>query len=283
MNAQDTGDMENIIVALYTQGNYRFNSSFREELRRNLGLLRALLVRDLKAKYRRSQLGFLWNFFQPFLQMVVYIILRMIVSLPTDGNPIILFILSGIIPWTYFVQVSSGSPSQIMANVGIFRKVNVPRELFLINGALVNMVEALIGFLVLAILMIVYRVPVNLNILWLIVLGFLLVTLALGLGLLLTAIGIYRADILVMINPIFQAWFFATPIFYPLSSVPEKYLALYSLNPMVGIITGFRNVIKSGQAPDLGVLGISLVGLILIWVVAWPLFRRVSPYFADVL
>lgn len=270
-------------MTIYTQGSYRRNISFREEWQRNWGLLRALLARDLKGKYRRSQLGFLWNFFQPLLQLVVYIILRMLFNLSTDGGPFILFILSGIVPWTYFLQVASGSPSQIMANVGIFRKVNVPRELFLINGALVSVVETSIGFMILAVLMFVYRVPVNWNILWLPVLGFLLLLMALGLGMLLTAIGVYKADVLVFINPIFQVWFFATPVFYSLSLIPKNYLLLYNLNPMVGIITGFRNIIGFGQAPDLGALAISLLGIVLIWFVAWPLFRRVSPYFADVL
>lgn len=270
-------------MTVYTKGNYQRHIPFQEELRRNWGLLRALLARDLKGKYRRSQLGFLWNFLQPALQMGVYIILRMLFNLSTDGSPFIIFILSGIIPWSYFLQVASSSPAQIMSNVGIFRKVNVPRELFLINGALVTIVETSIGFLILAILMVIYRVPVNWNLLWLPVLGLFLVVISLGLGMLLSAIGVYKADILVFINPLLQVWFFATPIFYPLSLIPEKYLILYKLNPMVGIITGFRNVIGSGQPPDLIALGLSLVGIVVIWIVAWPLFRRVSPYFADVL
>jgi ABC-type polysaccharide/polyol phosphate export permease len=270
-------------MTVYTKGNYHRDITFQEELRRNWGLLRALLARDLKGKYRRSQLGFLWNFLQPLLQMAVYIILRLLFNLSTDGSPFIIFILAGIIPWSYFLQIASGSPAQIMTNVGIFRKVNVPRELFLINGALVGLVETAIGFLILAFLMVIYRIPVNLNILWLPVLGLLLVAISLGLGMLLTAIGVYKADILVFINPILQAWFFATPIFYPISIVPEKYLIWYKLNPMVGIITGFRDIITTGRAPDFIALGFSLVGIIAIWIVAWPLFRRVSPYFADVL
>jgi lipopolysaccharide transport system permease protein len=215
--------------------------------------------------------------------MVVYIILRLLFNIPTDGIPFIIFVLSTMIPWNYFVQVVSASPAQILSNVSIFRKVNVPHELFLINGALTNMVETLIGFVLLAILMVIYRVPLTWNIVWLPILGLLLLAIGLGLGMWLTATGVYKADILVLINPILQVWFFATPVFYPLSLIPEKYLFLYKLNPMVGIITGFRNVITLGQAPDLPALGISLIGTIVIWAAAWPLFRRVSPYFADVL
>ena len=270
-------------MTIFTEGNYQRNISFREELRRNLGLLRALVARDLKGKYRRSKLGFLWNFLQPLLQMVIYVILRLLFNMSTDGSPFIIFILSGIIPWSYFVQVSSGSPSQLIGNVGIFRKVNVPRELFLVNGALVSMVETSIGFLLLGLLMIVYKVPVNWSIFWLPVLGLLLAAMALGLGMLLTAIGVYQADVLVFINPVMQVWFFLTPVFYPVSMIPEKFLALYNLNPMVGIILGFRNVSSLGMAPDLGALFGSVVGIAVIWMAAWPLFRRVSPYFADVL
>ena len=270
-------------MTVFTEGNYQRNISFREELRRNLGLLRALVARDLKGKYRRSQLGFLWNFLQPLLQMVVYVVLRLLFNMSTDGSPFVIFILSGVIPWNYFLQVVNGSPGQITGNAGIFRKVNVPRELFLVNGALVNIVETSIGFLLLGILMIIYKVPVNWSILWLPVLALLLALMALGLGMLLTAVGVYQADVLVFINPVLQVWFFLTPVFYPISMIPEKYLALYTLNPMVGIILGFRNVINSGVAPDLGALASSLVGIVIIWMIAWPLFRRVSPYFADVL
>jgi lipopolysaccharide transport system permease protein len=270
-------------MTVYTRGSYQRKLPFREELQRNLGLLRALLARDLKGKYRRSQLGFLWNFLQPLLQIVVYVILRQLFNIPTDGTPFIIFILSTMIPWNYFVQVASGSPAQILSNVGIFRKVNVPHELFLINGALLNMVETLIGFLLLVFLMFVYQVPLTWNILWLPVLGLLLLASGLGLGMWLTAVGVYKADILVFINPVLQVWFFATPVFYPLSLIPKEYLFLYKLNPMVGIMIGFRNVITLGQAPDFLTLGISLIGILIIWMVAWPLFRRVSPYFADVL
>jgi lipopolysaccharide transport system permease protein len=270
-------------MAGYTQGTYQQNITFREEWQRNLGLLGALLARDFKARYRRSHLGFLWNFLQPLLQLVVYIILRSIFKISTGDTPFAIFLLSTLIPWNYFVRVASGSPAQILSNVGIFRKVNVPRELFLVNGAIINMVEILIGFLFLAVLMAIYSIPLTWNILWLPILLFFLIMLSLGLGMWLTAVGVYKADILVFITPVFQVWFFVTPIFYPISLVPKDYLFWYQLNPMVGIITGFRNVITLGEAPDFGTLGISLIGLLVLWVIAWPLFRRVSPYFADVL
>jgi lipopolysaccharide transport system permease protein len=107
--------------------------------------------------------------------------------------------------------------------------------------------------------------------------------LGLGVGLGVAALGTYRRDIIFGLPFLMQFWLLATPIMYPLGNVPERWKFLYSLNPMVGIIEGFRRAMVKGMAPDLGLLAVSFLGIMAVWLVAWPLFRYMSQYFADVL
>jgi len=118
---------------------------------------------------------------------------------------------------------------------------------------------------------------------WLPLLVLLTALLALGVGLGVAAVGTYKHDIIFAIPFLLQFWLLATPIMYPIGQVPERWQFLYSLNPMVGLIEGFRGVIVKGMPPDLGLLSLSMAGIVLVLIIAWPLFRYMSQYFADVL
>ena len=131
--------------------------------------------------------------------------------------------------------------------------------------------------------MIWFQVPVGWSLLWLPILVLIAALSAMGVGLGAAALGTFKRDIIFAIPFLLQFLMLATPIMYPLSKVPERWLFLYSLNPMAGIIEGFRRVVVMGMAPDLGLLSMSLAGTVMIWLVAYPLFRYMSQYFADVL
>jgi len=270
--------MDTIIKAEYINDITR-----KEKLYRGLELLKALFLRDFKARYRRSQLGVLWNFIQPLLTMVIYVILRALFRISNEGAPFILFILSTVIPWQFFSQVSLGAPNYIMGNTSIFRKISVPHEVFPMIGVAISMVDLLISLGVLGVIIAIYQISIGFNIFWLPILVIMLVLFSFGIGLLLTAIGVYKSDILTLSFSIFQVWFFLSPIFYPISVIPEEFRSIYVLNPMVGLLIGFRNVLAMGKSPDLPLLIPSLIGIIVIWAIAWPLFKRVAPYFGDVL
>jgi lipopolysaccharide transport system permease protein len=137
--------------------------------------------------------------------------------------------------------------------------------------------------MILAGMMIWFHIPVGLSILWTPVLVLLAGLLAFGIGLAVAAVGTYKHDIVFAIPFLLQFWLLATPVMYPLSKVPERWRVLYSLNPLVGIIEGFRTAVVKGTAPDLELLLISFIGMAVAWVIAWPLFRYTSQYFADVL
>jgi len=246
-------------------------------------LLWALVNRDVRSRFRRSILGPAWAILRPAFMMVVFSVLRGFVNIPSDGIPYPIFIYSVLVPWTFFTTVVNGCAPSIMSNSGILKKMAVPRQVFPLAAAVAAGFDLLMSGLVLAGMMLWFRVPVGWSLLWLPVLIVLTGTLALAVGMALTSLGIFKRDFLTAGGYLVQLWMYATPIIYPLSSVPEGWRWLYVLNPMVGILEGFRSILVRGQAPDLVLLGWALPGIALALLVAWPLFRVMSQYFADVL
>lgn len=253
------------------------------KLRHAWNLLWALTGRDVKARYRRSFLGPLWAVIQPFFLMVVFTAIRGFVDIPSDGIPYPIFSFSVLVPWTFFATgVTQAGPS-VLSNAGILKKMAVPREIFPLAAILTAAFDMLMAGLVLAGMMLWYRVPVGWSLLWLSVLVGLTGLFAWGMGMCLAALGVFRRDFLLAGGFLMQLWLYATPIIYPLSSVPEQWRTLYCLNPMVGLLEGFRSILARGLAPDLGLLLLALPGIALALLVGWPLFRTMSQYFADVL
>jgi len=246
-------------------------------------LLRALVVRDVKGLYRRSALGPLWAVLQPLLYMLIFVFIRRVVGFDSGDSPYVIFSFSALVPWAFFSNAVVRSAPSIVTNAGIVQKMAVTREIFPAAAVTTSLLDLAISSLVLIALMIAYAVPPTLQVLWLPLLVAMAGALALGVGLGAAAIGTYRRDVVFALPFVMQFWLLATPIMYPLTSVPERWQLAVRLNPMVGIIEGFRAVLLDGAAPDAGLLGLSALGIALVWALAWPLFRYASAYFADVL
>jgi lipopolysaccharide transport system permease protein len=132
-------------------------------------------------------------------------------------------------------------------------------------------------------MMFYFKVHISLELLWLPVLVILSAALAFGVGMIIASFGCFKRDIIIATPFLAQIWLFATPVIYPTSSIPDKWIWLYKLNPMVGIIEGFRNVLVKGQAPNLELLIYSIIITMVLFVLSWPIFRWLSQYFADVM
>jgi len=258
-------------------------SNRRQQAERFLTLLWALVSRDVRGRYRRSILGPAWAIIQPLFLMVVFTIIRGFVNIPSEGVPYVIFSYSALVPWAFFSSAVSSCGPSIMGNAGILKKMAVPREVFPLAAVLTAAFDLLMSGLVLAGMMLWFRVPVGWSLLWVPVLVLMTGVLALGVGMFLAALGTFQRDFLMAGGFLMQLWLYVSPIIYPVSSVPERWRGLYVLNPMVGILEGFRAVLIKGTMPDLGLLVWSLLGIAVAWTVGWPLFRYMSQYFADVL
>ncbi|MDM8515631.1 ABC transporter permease [Desulfobacterales bacterium HSG16] len=255
----------------------------KDEWKKFWNLIWALSAREIKGRYRRSLLGPFWAVLQPLFYMVIFTFIRGMLDIPSDGIPYVVFTYSVLVPWTFFSNVVARCAPSIMANASLVKKISIRREVFPAASIITAFLDFLIASIILVLMMIWFEVPLSLNLLWVPVLMVLTASLALGIGLGASALGTYKQDISMVLPFVMQFWILATPIMYPLSKVPLSWLPYYRLNPMVGLIDAYRNVLIKAIPPDLTLLLISVVELILIWAVALTLFRKMSRYFADVL
>lgn len=246
-------------------------------------LLIALVRRDVTARYRRSVLGPAWAILQPLVLMVLFTMIRGFVNIPSDGVPYVIFSYSALVPWTFFSNAVTQSGPSIYSNGGIIKKMALPREVFPLAAVVTAFVDFVMASIVLVGMMLWFRVPLSWTVLWVAPLLLLTATLAFAVGMGIAALGTFKRDFIIVAPFLMQFWMYATPIIYPLSSVPERLRTLYMLNPMVGVIEGFRNVLAKGIPPSPEALGWGALMTVLVLAVSWPIFRYMSQYFADVL
>jgi lipopolysaccharide transport system permease protein len=246
-------------------------------------LLRALVMRDVTSRYRRSSLGMWWAFLQPLILMLLFNMLRGFVNIPSDGVPYVLFSYAALVPWTFFANSLSACGPSIITNAEVIKKIALPREVFPLAAVSTALFDFAMSAIVLAALMAWFRVAVGMALFWLPVLITVMTAAAFAIGLLLAGLGTFRRDFTFATPFVTQAWLFVTPVIYPISTVPEQWRSIYMLNPMVGIIEGFRQVLLKNTAPPLEPLAASVIMTVILLAVCWPIFRRLSAYFADVL
>ena len=246
-------------------------------------LLFFLAWRDLKVRYKQTVLGVIWAVMQPLLMTVIFtVFIGILVRVPTGGHPYALLVYIGLLPWTFFSAAVLQSGTSIVSNAHLITKVYFPRLIIPAAAVAARLVDFCISFVILAGLMVYYRTGVTGNVAMLPVLVGLVALLALGVGMLVSALNVKYRDVGVMLPVLVQLWMFASPVIYPLSIVPEKWRVLYSLNPMVGIITGFRSAIL-GDAFNWPALAISAAATLVLLVYSAYLFRRVERGFADII
>jgi lipopolysaccharide transport system permease protein len=255
----------------------------RKKMLSFLELLRALVWRDITQRYRRSILGPAWAILQPLILMFLFNMIRGFVDIPSDGVPYIIFSYSALVPWTFFSNAISFCGPSIYMNAAIIKKVALPREVLPLAAVITALFDFTMSFVILIGMVIWYRLPITWAWLWIPVLMLVMLALAFAVGMLIATLGSFKRDFIFATPFLMQFWLYATPVIYPLSSVPEAKRTLYMFNPMVGLIEGFRNVLIKGTPPPIDALLMSMAVTFTILVVAWPVFRWLSQYFADVM
>ena len=246
-------------------------------------LLYFLVWRDLKVRYRQTLIGICWVVLQPLLTMIIFTaIFSRFAKIPSDGLPYPIFAYSGLLPWTLFASSLTRGSDSIVTNAQLISKIYFPRLLLPLSGILSPLVDFAISLVILIIMMIWYGTLPTVGILALPIFLVLAILTALAVGLWLSALNVRYRDVAHAIPFLIQLWMFASPIAYPVSLVPETWRLLYSLNPMAGVIEGFRWALLGKESPDFGVIMISSVMVLALLLPGIVYFKYTERTFADV-
>lgn len=245
-------------------------------------LLYFLTRREIAIRYKQTLLGLAWAVLQPLLSMVVFsLFLGRLAGVSGGDLPYPVFCYLGLLPWTYFANAMTRSSASLVGNANLLSKVYFPRLLIPLSATLSALVDFAIAFVVLLGLMAWYHTPLSAAVLWLVPLTLATAFLATGIGMGLAALNVQYRDVQHAIPFLMQLWMFATPVVYPVDTVPERWRFLLDLNPMTGLIEAYRAA-PLGRPLNLHALVISAaVGLVLIAIGVWR-FRRMEKIFADV-
>ena len=247
-------------------------------------LMYFLAWRDIAVRYKQTVIGVAWALIRPALTMVVFVAFRRMVGIPAGGVPEPILVFAAVLPWQFFSSALSDTSGSLVGNANLISKVYFPRLIIPFAAAVTSLVDFLVTFAVLGILMLWYNFMPSWQILFLPVFILLTFGLSVGFGLFLATLNVEYRDFRYVIPFIVQFGLFISPIAFTTEDVPEKWLSIYLLNPMVGIIDGFRWSVLGGHAPlNLIAVIISLAMTILLLLVGVWYFRRMERGFADVI
>lgn len=246
-------------------------------------LLFSWVSRTIRGRYQQSALGWLWAIVQPAASVVIFsIIFTQFVPVNTGSIPYPVFSYVAVVPWAFFASSLSDMTNSLVQNMSLVTKIYFPREALVIAAMLARLLDLGVAAGLLVILIIIYRMtvtPLGLIILPLILL--LQVVLVMGLGLIAAALNIFYRDVQPMLALVIQLWFYASPIIYPVTMVPEKYRFFYYLNPMAGILESYRDILLRQSMPGYYLL-FSGVFSIVVFLLGYWFFKRVEFLFADI-
>jgi lipopolysaccharide transport system permease protein len=253
------------------------------ELWRYRELLYFLVWRDVKVRYKQTALGAAWAVIQPVFMMLVFsLFFGRLAKMPSDDVPYPLFVYCALLPWQLFAFSLLESSNSLVANERLITKVYFPRLVVPLAAVITSLADFLISFCVLLGMMAYYRVGPTWNVLAVPLLVFLALLTALSVGLWLSALNVQYRDVRYTIGFLTQLWLFATPVAYSASLIPERWRALYGLNPMAGVVEGFRWALLGKSRSPGPMLAVSVVIVLLILVGGLYYFRRMEATYADV-
>lgn len=246
-------------------------------------LLFVLTMRDIKVRYKQTVLGAAWAILQPFMTMVVFtIFFGHLANMPSDGFPYPVFVYSALVPWTFFANAITSSSNSLVGSAHLISKVYFPRLIIPLSAVGVGVVDFAVAASILLAMMLFYGVGWTFNLLMAPVLLLAMIFTALGVGTCLSALTVSYRDFRYVVPFMVQLWMFVTPVVYPATLVPTHWRWLLYLNPMWGLIDGFRAVFL-GRGFDLLGLTISMVMAVGVFIIGIAYFERVERRFADII
>lgn len=252
------------------------------ELWRYRELLFFMAWRDVKIRYKQAVLGFLWAFIQPFTHLIIFsVVFGRLARMDSEGFPYPVFLYAGLLPWQFFAESVNRSSQSVVSGANMIRKVYFPRLILPFSSIGGCLVDFAISMSILVALMIYYRIPVTWGLLAIVPLTFLTILTALSAGTLISAVNAEYRDFRYVVPFMVQVWMFVTPVVYGSAAVPAAFRWLIFINPVSGIVQGFRAAIL-GRPFDLGSLLLSSLVMLAVMVFSLFYFRRMESRFADI-
>lgn len=255
-----------------------------KELKEYKGLFYFLVLRDLKIKYKQTILGAGWAIIQPFFTMIVFsLFFGKLAKVPSDNIPYPIFSYSALIIWTYFANSLSSSANSLVGNTELISKVYFPRIIVPNSPIVAGLVDFLISLIILVIMMFFYGIIPTPYVVIFPFLTILTMMIASGMGMWLAALNAQYRDIKYIVPFMIQIWMFVSPVVYPASMVPQKFRLWYALNPMAGVVEGFRSILLGTIPFPFKMVTISTIIAIFLLVSGAMYFRKMERTFADVI
>ncbi|MBC2581574.1 ABC transporter permease [Clostridium sp. DJ247] len=243
-------------------------------------MLNNLVRKDLRTRYKGSVLGFLWTFVNPLLQLVVYtIVFSTVMRMNIEKYPMFLFV--ALLPWIFFANSIQFSAGIIISNKDLVKKIYFPREVLpiaLVNSGLMNL---LFGFMIVFPALLISRIHLTYALIALPLVILVEYILTLAFSMLFSCLNVYFRDLEHILGIFIMAWFYLTPIVFPVEMVPKKYLNFFFLNPMTVIINSFRDILYYGKLPDIKALLITLITGLLMLIFSYSIFKKLQRNFAE--
>ena len=238
----------------------------------------------MKVRYKQTVIGIAWAILQPLVTMAIFtLIFSKLAKIPSEGLPYPIFAFAALIPWTYFSQALNLSSNSLVVNSNLVTKIYFPRLLIPLAATVSPLVNLFFSLLVFLVMMMIYHIIPTWNALFLPLFLSLAVMTALAVGLWSSALNVRYRDVGHTVPFLIQVWMYASPIAYPASMIPEKWRLLYSLNPMVGVVEGFRWALAGKESPDFPAMLISSLVVASLLLGGLIYFKKMEQYFADVI
>ncbi len=246
-------------------------------------LMYFMIWRDIKVRYKQTALGAAWAIIQPFFTMVVFsLFFGRLAGVPSDGVPYPIFSYTALVPWTFFANGLTLASNSLVGSANLLSKVYFPRLIVPTATILSGIVDFALAFVVLIAMMLAYGIMPTINVIWLPFFLLLALITSLGAGLWLSALNVKFRDVKYVVPFLTQLWMFLTPIAYPSTMLPEPWRTLYGLNPMAGVIEGFRWALLGTQMTVGPMILVSAIAAVVLLMTGAFYFRRMEKTFADV-
>jgi lipopolysaccharide transport system permease protein len=247
-------------------------------------LIYFLVWRDVKVRYKQTAIGAAWVVLQPLVMMIIFsTVFGVLIKVPSEGLPYPVFFYTALVPWSYFADATTRGGASLVASKDLISKVYFPRLAVPIASVISPVIDFIFSFFVLLGLLTWFNIKPTWAIMTLPLLFVFSATTALAVSLWFSALNVRYRDVGYTIPVLIQLWMFASPIIYPISIIPPKWQPLYSINPMVSVISGFRWALLGKESPDFVMLGISIAVVLVLLTGGVIYFRRMERTFADVI